>query len=82
MDCGKLVSIIKRWGYNTTFQYLADVYGYSKKEIEECVRGIGVDLGLWSLLYASLPGEADNNAAAVSSPQRMGSRTYNSPSFV
>jgi len=72
MECEKLIAITKRWGYNTTFQYLADVYGYSKKEIEECVRGIGVDLGLWSLLYASLPGEEGSNAAAVSSPQRMG----------
>jgi len=58
MDCKKLAMITKRWGYNATYQYLIDVYGYSKKEVEECVRGIGIDLGLWSLLNASQPGEA------------------------
>jgi hypothetical protein len=79
MDCEKLITMIKRWGYSTTYQYLADVYGYSKKEIEECARGIGVDIGFWSLLYASPPGEADRGAAAVSwPPPRLGGKTSNS----
>ncbi|MFZ8839667.1 MAG: hypothetical protein ACO2PM_12335 [Pyrobaculum sp.] len=82
MECEKLIAITKRWGYYTTHRYLTDVYGYSKKEVEECVRGVGIDLGFWSSLYASLPGEAGRSAAAVSSPQRLGSRTSNSPSFV
>ncbi len=82
MDCEKLAIIMKRWGYNATHQYLVDVYGLTQKEAEECIKGVGIDLGHWSL-YAPL-GEADYGAPIVSwSPmQRMKGSTSNSPSFV
>ena len=50
MDCEKLVALVKRWGYNdTTHQYLVDIYGMTQKEVEECVKGIGINLGYWTL---------------------------------
>jgi hypothetical protein len=51
MDCEKLVSMVKRWGY-TSHQYLVDVYGMTQKEAEECIKGVGIDLG-----YCALPVE-------------------------
>jgi glycerol kinase len=81
MDCKKLAIIVKRWGYNAAHQYLIDIYGLSPKEVEECIKGVGIDLGHWPL-YA-LPGEADYGASAVSwLRQKVGGHTSNSPSFV
>jgi len=54
MDCEKLVAIVKRWGYNVAHQYLVDVYSLTPKEVEDCVKGVGIDLGHWVLW----PGEA------------------------
>ncbi len=81
MDCKKLITIVRRWGYNTAHQYLVEVYGLTQKEAEECIKGVGIDLGHWPL-YAPL-GEADYGVSAVSWPrQRMSGHTSNSPSFV
>jgi len=49
MDCEKLVAIVRRWGYNVVHQYLVDVYGLAPKEVEDCVKGVGIDLGHWVL---------------------------------
>jgi len=49
MDCEKLVAIVRRWGYNVAHQYLVDVYGLTPKEVEGCVKGVGIDLGYWAL---------------------------------
>jgi len=49
MDCEKLVAIVRRWGYNVVHQYLVDVYGLTPKEVENCVKGVGIDLGYWAL---------------------------------
>jgi hypothetical protein len=52
MDCEKLVAIMRRWGYSAiTHQYLIDIYGFTLKEVEECTKGVGIDLGHWGLLY-------------------------------
>jgi hypothetical protein len=48
MDCRKIVSIVKRWGYGAaSHQYLVDVYGMTPKEAEECVKEVGIYLGHW-----------------------------------
>jgi hypothetical protein len=59
MDCRKLAIIVKRWGYNAAHQYLVDIYGLPPKEAEDCVKGVGIDLGRWS--YAP-PGEAGRSS--------------------
>jgi hypothetical protein len=80
MDCEKLAIIVKRWGYYTAHHYLVEVYGLTQKEAEECIKGVGIDLGHWPL-YA--PPGADYGVSADSwLRQRMRSRTSNSPSFV
>ncbi len=55
MDCEKLVTIMKRWGYNAAYQYLVEVCGLTQKEAEECIKRVGIDLGHWPL-YAPLGG--------------------------
>ncbi len=81
MDCKKLAIIVKRWGYYVVHQYLIDIYGLPPKEAEECIKGVGIDLGRWPL-YAP-PGEADYGASAVSwLRQGMKDHTSNSSSFV
>jgi hypothetical protein len=59
MDCERLVAIVRRWGYDVAHRYLIDVYGLPPREVDECTKGIGIDLGRWSLLYASPLGKAD-----------------------
>ncbi len=82
MDCEKLVAIIKRWGYNTTYKYLIDIYGLSPREVEECVKGIGIDLGYWSLLYSSPLEDVDHSVSRLSPRQKTEGQTSSIPFFV
>jgi len=70
MDCEKLVAIVRRWGYNVAHQYLVDVYGLTPKEVEDCVKGVGIDLGHWAL------------SGEWPSVSRRPEGVSNSPSFV
>ena len=46
MDCERLLSLMKRWGYRgVSYQYLMDAFGMTYEEAERCAKKAGIDLG-------------------------------------